>query len=124
MSLLIAKKWLSKAWLWLKNYWYVPLSLLAIGVSYIFFKEKSASMVEALMKNREGHKEQTKKIDEIHENHIKERDNNLDVMSKELKKERARHDRAQKKIEKKKKDLIKKLKKKDLASEINKEFNL
>ena len=124
MNVLVIKKWLSKAWLWLKNYWYIPLSLLAIGVSSIFFKEKAASLTKAFMENRESYKEQAKKVDEIHENEIKERNSNLNIMSKELKKEQARHDKAQKKIEKNKKSVVKELKGKDLAKELDKEFDL
>jgi len=124
MSLLLIKKWGTKAWLWLKHNWYIPLSLLAIGVSYILFKEKAESLMKALMENREGYKEQAKKVDEIHDKQISERNKHIADTSKKLKKLDVAHKENLKKIENKKGDLVEDLKTKDLASELDKEFDL
>ncbi len=77
MSWLIVKKWLSKSGLWLKHHWYIPLSGLAVLVSYVLFKEKAESLMKALMDNRDGYKEQAQKVNEIHDKQISERNKHI-----------------------------------------------
>ena len=124
MNWLVAKKGFAKASLWLKHHWYIPLSLLAIGVSYVMFKEKAESLMKVLMDNREGYKKQAKLVDVIHENQISERNRHLVDKDKKLKELEATHKDNLKAIEDKKVDLVEDLKDKDLASEFDKEFDL
>lgn len=125
MSWLVIKKYFTKTLLWLKHHWYIPLSGLAILVSYVLFKEKAESLMKALMDNREGYKEQARKVDEIHEKQINERNRHLSETNKKLKEIDEKHEDKLKEIEDKKEDLVEDLKAKDdLAAELDKEFNL
>jgi len=123
--LLTIKKWLKKSFLWIRHHWYIPLSLVLVGVMYIVFKEKASSLLEVVTKNREGYKEQAKKIDDIHNKQINERNHNLNINKKKLEEEKKRHKEKNKIIEQEKIDLVKNLKEeKNLASELDKEFDL
>lgn len=124
MNLLIIKKWGMKSLLWVKHNWYIPLSLIAIAVSYVLFKEKADSLVQALMDNRDGYKEQVQKVNEIHDKQISERNKNLAAKDKKVKELNAEHEERMNMIEDKKDALVEELKEKDLASELDKEFNL
>jgi len=124
MSWLVVKKGLAKVWLWIKHHWYIPLSVAVILVSYVLFKEKAESLTKALMDNREGYKKQAKLVDVVHDKQISERNRHLVEKDKKLKELQETHKDNLKAIEDKKKDLVEKLKDKDLASEFDKEFDL
>lgn len=124
MSWLLVKKGAAKAWLWLKHHWYIPLSAIAILVSYVLFKEKAESLTKALMDNREGYKEQAKKIDEIHDKQISERNKHLKETDEKLKELDAKHEDNIKKIEEKKEQIVEEIKDRDLADALDKEFGL
>ena len=69
MSLLAIKTFLKKAYVLVKNYWYVPLGLLATAITWFFYKQKAEVMIDNLKKTRESHK---KEIDVINDAHKKE----------------------------------------------------
>lgn len=124
MTWLLVKKYLSKAGLWLKHHWYIPFSGIAILVSYIVFREKAESLMKALMENREGYKKQAKEVEAIHDKQISDRNKHLSEASEKIKEEHKKHEEKMEEIEKKKEDMVEELKKNDLASELDKEFDL
>jgi len=124
MNLLLLKSGLSKSWLWLKHHWYIPLSLLAIVVSYVLFKGKTTAMIEALMKNREGYKEQVRKVDEIREQQVAERDKHLEERDEKLKLISQKHEEELLKLAQGTKARVEELKKENLAEKLKEEFDL
>lgn len=69
MNLLAIKTFLKKAYVLVKNYWYVPLGLLVTAITWFFYRQKAEVMVDNLKKTREAHK---KEIDVINDAHKKE----------------------------------------------------
>jgi len=52
------KAFLKKVWVWTKTYWYVPLSALWMVVTWFFFRQKAASMVDNFKETRKAHKKE------------------------------------------------------------------
>jgi len=77
MQLLAIKTFIKKAYVWVKNHWYIPLSLLTASIVWFFFRQKSQAMIENVKKTRESHKEEIKIIEESHEKEILSRDKSL-----------------------------------------------
>jgi len=74
MSLLAIKTFLKKAYVLVKNYWYVPLGLLATAITWFFYKQKAEVMVDNLKKTREAHKKEVGVINDAHKKEVIARD--------------------------------------------------
>jgi len=68
---------MKKIYVWIKNHWYIPLSLLAAAVTWFFFRQKSQLMVENVKKTREAHKKEIEIIENAHEKEVFSRDKSL-----------------------------------------------
>jgi len=79
MNLLAIKTFLKKSYAFIKNYWYVPLGLVVSAVTWFFYRQKAALMMDNLKKTRESHK---KEVDVINNAHKKEVDARDEVVNK------------------------------------------
>jgi hypothetical protein len=114
IQLLAAKTYLKKAYVWLKNYWYVPFSVMFAIVTWFFYRQKSAMLAENLKATRESHKKEIEEVNKVHEKHISERQNRVDLYrsnrdaldkSKAEKEAKAKADQEARKEELKKKEI-------------------
>jgi hypothetical protein len=71
------KMYLKKAWVWLKNHWYVPVFLLAACVIWFFYRQKAAAMFDNLVESRKAHKEEIEELNKIQAKETASRDKNL-----------------------------------------------
>ena len=72
MTWLATKHFLQKAWVWTKNYWYVPL-LVVLALAALLVKR--TDIATKLLKTRtESYKEQIGVLNESHTNEIAKRD--------------------------------------------------
>ena len=62
MQTIMIKMYLKKAWVWLKNHWYVPVFLLAACVIWFFYRQKAAAMFDNLVESRKAHKEEIEEL--------------------------------------------------------------
>ena len=65
------KAFLKKAWVWTKTYWYVPLSALWMVVTWFFFRQKAAMMMDNLKETRKAHKKEVEIINKAKEEEVK-----------------------------------------------------
>lgn len=66
---------LKKAWTLLKNYWYVPVVVIAIIVLFVLTGGKTPKALIAAFQNaRESHAKEVEAIDRIHTEEIEKRD--------------------------------------------------
>ena len=72
MTWLATKHFLQRAWVWTKNYWYVPL-LVVFALAALFVK-RSDIAVKLLNTRTESYKEQIGVLNESHTNEIAKRD--------------------------------------------------
>ena len=72
MTWLTVKHFLQRAWVWTKNYWYVPL-LVVFALAALFVK-RSDIAVKLLNTRTESYKEQIGVLNESHTNEIAKRD--------------------------------------------------
>jgi len=78
-QMMLAKSYLKKAYVWVKNHWYVPVGAFFALVTWFFYRQKSAAIVENLRETRISHKKEIKEIDKIHEKQIADRDKALNT---------------------------------------------
>ena len=77
MNWLKAKHFTQRAWVWIKNYWYVPL-LVVLALAALFVKRSDIAL--KLLKTRtESYKEQIDVLNESHTNEIAKRDEIIQV---------------------------------------------
>ena len=72
MTWLATKHFLQKAWVWTKNYWYLPLLLVLAWAS---FRVKRSDIATKLLETRtDSYKDQIDVLNESHTNEIAKRD--------------------------------------------------
>ena len=77
MNWLKAKHFTQRAWVWIKNYWYVPL-LVVLALAALFVKRSDIAL--KLLKTRtESYKEQIDVLNESHTSEIAKRDEIIQV---------------------------------------------
>ena len=74
-----------KAWVWIKNYWYVPALLAYTLVLWIFFRRNTGDMSELLDITKESYEKQIKSLNKAHSEEIEKRDKIIDVYGETLK---------------------------------------
>lgn len=77
MQTIMIKMYLKKAWVWLKNHWYVPVFLLAACVIWFFYRQKATAMFDNLVESRKAHKEEIEELNKIQTKETASRDKNL-----------------------------------------------
>ena len=86
IQMIIIKSYLKKAYVWVKNHWYVPIGALFALVTWFFYSQKSAALVQNLKETRISHKKEIEEIDKIREKQIEDRDRALDTFKESEKK--------------------------------------
>ena len=66
---------LKKAWTWIKNYWYVPLIFLAIGLLFLLRRGPNEKLFVLIEKQRDNYKKEIQIIKEANEQEKKEKQN-------------------------------------------------
>jgi len=86
---------LKKGWVWLKNYWHVPILLVWTVVVWVFSRRNGEAALEVLATTKESYAAQIEVLKESHASEIEKRDRALkqyeDVV-KTLEFEYAKHD--------------------------------
>tara|TARA_Y100000816_G_scaffold229737_1_gene174881 strand:- start:125 stop:529 length:405 start_codon:yes stop_codon:yes gene_type:complete len=129
LTLLATKSALKKVWVWLKHNWYVPAVIVYTIVLWFLFRDKTKALevLEVRSKSYEG---QIKTIEETHKKEIEARDQilkNYDNVLSQLEKD---YEEKNMKLDKKKKQEIKKIVKEfndrpdDLAKTLAEKFGL
>ena len=129
LTLLTTKSLLKKTWAWLKHNWYVPAVIVYTLVLWFLFRDKTKALevLEIRSKSYEG---QIKTIEETHKKEIEARDQilkNYDNVLSQLEKD---YKEKNMKLDKKKKQEIKKIVKEfndrpdDLAKTLAEKFGL
>ena len=129
LTLLATKSALKKVWVWLKHNWYVPAVIVYTLVLWFLFRDKTKALevLEVRSKSYEG---QIKTIEETHKKEIEARDQilkNYDNVLSQLEKD---YEEKNMKLDKKKKQEIKKIVKEfndrpdDLAKTLAEKFGL
>jgi len=86
IQLIVAKSYLKRAYVWVKNHWYVPFGLLFAAVTWFFYRQKSAMLVDNLKETRSSHKKEVEEMKKVHEKHISDRQQSLDSFKEAEKK--------------------------------------
>ena len=74
---MLAKIYLKKSWVWLRNHWYVPALFAAACVIWFFYRQRASAIFDSLIESRKAHKEEIKELNEIQQSEIASRDKNL-----------------------------------------------
>ena len=129
LTLLATKSALKKTWVWLKHNWYVPAVIVYTLVLWFLFRDKTKAL-EVLQIRSKSYEGQIKTIEETHKKEIEARDQilkNYDNVLTQLEKD---YEEKNMKLDKKKKQEIKKIVKEfndrpdDLAKTLAEKFGL
>ena len=129
LTLLATKSALKKTWVWLKHNWYVPAVIVYTLVLWFLFRDKTKAL-EVLQIRSKSYEGQIKTIEETHKKEIVARDQilkNYDNVLSQLEKD---YEEKNMKLDKKKKQEIKKIVKEfndrpdDLAKTLAEKFGL
>ena len=129
LTLLATKSALKKTWVWLKHNWYVPAVIVYTLVLWFLFRDKTKAL-EVLQIRSKSYEGQIKTIEETHKKEIEARDQilkNYDNVLSQLEKD---YEEKNMKLDKKKKQEIKKIVKEfndrpdDLAITLAEKFGL
>jgi DNA polymerase II small subunit/DNA polymerase delta subunit B len=63
-----------KIWVWLKNYWYVPVILIAIVVTAIVTGGKVGNLLKLLKSSQTSYEDQIRVLNESHQKELEERE--------------------------------------------------
>ena len=108
LTLLTLKSTLKKTWTWLKHNWYVPAVVVYTLVLWFLFKNKAGAL-KVLEIRSKSYENQIKTIEEAHKKEIEARDQilkNYDNVLSQLEKD---YEEKNMKLDKKKKQEIKKI---------------
>lgn len=130
MSLVAIKIMLKKAWIYIKNYWYIPFVLLITLFSWISLRKNNLRMLEILKLSKENYQKEIDILKDSHKKEIEIRDELLDQYNDVIDQlEKNFRDRKEELDEAKKeevKGLVEKYKDNNeaLAKEISKKFGV
>ena len=74
---MLAKIYLKKSWVWLRNHWYVPVLFTAACVTWFFYRQRATAIFDSLIESRKAHKEEVKELNKIQAKEVASRDKNL-----------------------------------------------
>jgi len=130
VTLLATKKFLKRAWAWIKNYWYVPALIIYTLVMWIFLRKPSLQFLEVLSTSKEKYEKHIEIIDKTHEEEIKRRDDNLEKYKTIIASLEKHYENKEEELDEKKKKEVKKIIEKHennidaLAKEISEKYGL
>ena len=115
---------LSKLWLFLKHYWYIPLVLVMLLCAFVVYRSKISSLLSIITSAREEHRKSLKKLSDAADKKVKTERNATDkhieeMTSIELKKQKE-IDEVVTKIEEREADLEGDIN--EIARQLQKEF--
>tara|TARA_R100000808_G_C2150357_1_gene159093 strand:+ start:1877 stop:2269 length:393 start_codon:yes stop_codon:yes gene_type:complete len=99
---------LKKIWSFLRNYWYIPLILAGIVVTWVVMRKKNDRLVKMLKIAEESHKKEVDAINEAHRREQEERQRIEEEYRKRLIEIEAEYAEKKKDLEEREKRLIKK----------------
>ena len=108
VTLLAAKTFLRKTWVWLKHNWHVPAVIIYTLVLYFLFNKKDRAL-EVLEIRSESYKKQIEAINEIHEKEINKKNKILEKYGIILSELEKKYEEENLKLDRKKKEEVKKL---------------
>ena len=129
LTLLATKSALKKTWAWLKHNWYVPAVIVYTLVLWFLFRDKTKAL-EVLQIRSKSYEGQIKTIEETHKKEIEARDQILKNYYNVLSQPEKDYEEKNMKLDKKKKQEIKKIVKEfndrpdDLAKTLAEKFGL
>ena len=129
LTLLATKSALKKTWIWLKHNWYVPAVIVYTLVLWFLFRDKTKAL-EVLQIRSKSYESQIKIIEDSHKKEIEARDQILENYNNVLSQLEKDYEEKNMKLDKKKKQEIKKIVKEfndrpdDLAKTLAEKFGL
>ena len=129
LTLLAIKSVLKKTWIWLKHNWYVPAVIVYTLVLWFLFRDKTKAL-EVLQIRSKSYESQIKTIEDSHKKEIEARDQILENYNNVLSQLEKDYEEKNMKLNKKKKQEIKKIVKEfndrpdDLAKTLAEKFGL
>ena len=129
LTLLATKSAFKKIWIWLKHNWYVPAVIVYTLVLWFLFRDKTKAL-EVLEIRSKSYESQIKIIEDSHKKEIEARDQILENYNNVLSQLEKDYEEKNMKLDKKKKQEIKKIVKEfndrpdDLAKTLAEKFGL
>jgi t-SNARE complex subunit (syntaxin) len=99
---------LRKVWIWIKNYWYIPVIVVLIIAALIIWRKVPDSLSEIIRKSNEMHRKEVDTLNEIHAEEIDKREKALEKYHKTIEQVEREYERDRKKLDRRKKAEIKK----------------
>lgn len=109
MAKLFTKLFWQKAWVWIKNYWYVPALLVYTIVLWAFFRKRSSDLVKLFDITKESYEGQIKALEKSHKEELEKRNQLIATYQTTLKTIEAEHNIRLKDLDKERKREIEKL---------------
>ena len=100
---------MKKVWLYIKNYWWIPAIIIAIGVVYFFTQKSPDTLISMLRNAQETNEKEVKKLEEIHSEEILKREDALRMYHLTLEQLEDKYAAQEEKLDRKKKKEIKKI---------------
>jgi len=98
-----------KLWVWLKNYWYIPVIIVLIVLVWIFTQKSPDALINILKNSRDTSKKEVDILNKIHSDEIKKREEALETYHKTIETVEKTYAEQNKKLDAKKKKQIKKI---------------
>lgn len=98
---------LAKIWVYLKAYWYVPVLVIAIVASYLFYQRKLEIAIQMLEASKESYKRQIEAINKAHEEEMAKQKKVAEILKSTLEQLQVKFLEDQKKLNSEEKAKIK-----------------
>ena len=124
------KLFMKKAWVWIKEYWHIPLALVYMLVVWLVFRVRSETMTKVIDTAVNSHKQQVDVLNKTHDEEIKRREESLQKYHETVASIEERYTEENKKLTSSKKKVLKKIIEKHhndvdgLAREISEKFGV
>ena len=97
---------LTKIWIYVKTYWYVPVLIIGIIASYLFFQRKSEIAIRLLEASKENYRKQIEVINKAHQEEIEKQKKIVETLKKTLEQLQLKFLEDQKELTSKEKDKV------------------
>tara|TARA_R110000824_G_scaffold5670_9_gene26098 strand:+ start:31973 stop:32365 length:393 start_codon:yes stop_codon:yes gene_type:complete len=130
MTWLAVKTFLKKAWVWIKNYWYVPALLVYTVVLWLIFRKRNDKLLQMFEISKESYQKEIEAINAAHADEVQKKNklvqNYHDTLKNLQKEYNLKLDELSREEEEELLDLIKKHENspEDLAEEMKRLFGI
>jgi hypothetical protein len=130
MSLVAMKLIMSKTWVFIKNYWYIPFVLIVVSVSWLVSRSNNGRMIEILKNSIQNYEKEIDILKNSHKKEIEARDELLKQYNNIIGEIEKQYQDKQEELDDKKREEVKELVKKyendneSLAKEISEKFGV